>query len=259
MKIGRLDDIDEIQSRRRQHFAEILQHATRLEFDPAFDDRARRRVERDLPRAKYQSRSARPPANTDRSRPAPAWSESKFSSIATAVLLAEPRHAHHAVDRANRVHQVVQLPRAGHADLEHRQRAPVSAVSLHFSRRDIHARRRDRLGHRSEQARLIGAQHFETNRPRRFFTVLPHHRHAPLRIGVERMRASRDVHRNAAPARDESRDRLARQRIAASREPHQHIADARNHHRAAGGFARFLARHVRAARGPSGVGGFSGR
>ena len=46
---GRLDDVDEIQSRRRQHFAEILQHAARLEFDPAFDDRARRRVERDLP------------------------------------------------------------------------------------------------------------------------------------------------------------------------------------------------------------------
>ncbi len=52
---GRLDDVYEIQSGRRQHFAEILQHPTRLEFDPAFDDCARRRVQSNLPRAEYQS------------------------------------------------------------------------------------------------------------------------------------------------------------------------------------------------------------
>ena len=54
------------------------------------------------------------------------------------------------------------------------------------------------------------------------------------------MRASRDVHRNPAPARDEAGDRLARQRVAALRESHQHVADARDDDRAAGGFARFL-------------------
>src|SRR5580704_2276777 len=54
------------------------------------------------------------------------------------------------------------------------------------------------------------------------------------------MRASGNMHRNAAAARDESCYRLARERVAALRESHQHVADARHYHRAAGGFARFL-------------------
>jgi len=41
----RLDDINEIQPRSGKHFAEVLQHAPCLEFDPAFDDSGRRRVE----------------------------------------------------------------------------------------------------------------------------------------------------------------------------------------------------------------------
>src|ERR1700735_1605111 len=69
---GRLDDVDEIQSRRRQHLAEILQHATRFEFDSAFDDRARRRVERDLSRTEYQPALLdRLRIRTDRSRRLP--------------------------------------------------------------------------------------------------------------------------------------------------------------------------------------------
>src|SRR5208282_6675838 len=59
---GGLDDIDEIQSRTREHFAEVLEHAPSLEFDPAFDESARRRVKRDLRRAED------PPVSLDRLR-----------------------------------------------------------------------------------------------------------------------------------------------------------------------------------------------
>ena len=45
----RLDHIDKIHARRRQHFAQVLKSPSRFDFNPAFDQSPRCRVETNLP------------------------------------------------------------------------------------------------------------------------------------------------------------------------------------------------------------------
>src|ERR1700678_755756 len=98
----------------------------------------------------------------------------------------------------------VELARAADAQLEDRERPPVVATGLDLSGRDVDPGRGNGLGHRGQQARLVDATYFEPDGPRTVLPVLPYHRHSALRITHHRVRASLQMHRDAAPTCDEA-------------------------------------------------------
>src|SRR5579885_2906927 len=161
-KDRRLYDIAKAEARLGQDLAQVFERAARLGLDTAGDQRAGSRIEPNLARAENH------PVTIDRLRVRPDSRRSvrrvdlfhgaNGSGVkAAAVLIADPRHAHHALDRADRAYQVVKLPRTRDADLEKRKRAAVVAARFHFRGRDVYAGGGDRLRHRGQQAGLIDA------------------------------------------------------------------------------------------------------
>ena len=74
-----------------------------------------------------------------------------------------------------------------------------------------------------QDARLVGRHDLHADRPRLLELAVPLDLHAPIGILVDRLGAAERVHGDAAPARDEADDRIARQRRAALGEAHQHV------------------------------------
>src|SRR5690349_21459594 len=94
-----------------------------------------------------------------------------------------------------------------------------------LSSRDVRVGARDRGADRGKEPRLIDARHLDLDRPRRVSVFLPADFHFPVRVALHDGRAIHGVDGDAATARDETDNRLAREWMAAERKTHQNIVD----------------------------------
>src|SRR5437764_677944 len=177
--------------------------------------------------SRRRGRRRPPPARTGRSRAAPRrWRPSRARGSRP-----HPRHLHHAPYPAEAPHDAVQLVEAAHHELEGVLRLAI-AEGVHLGAGDVDAGRADRLRHGGEETRAIDARHLHLDRPRRLLPVHPMHVDPPLGPALQHFGALERMHGDAAPARDEARDALARQRAAALPEADEHVLDTRHLHAA---------------------------
>src|SRR5206468_1191114 len=174
-----------------------------------------------------------PPAPRPAARPPPPWRAAprRWRPSRARGSRPHPRHLHHAPYPAEAPHDAVQLVEAAHHELEGVLRLAI-AEGVHLGAGDVDAGRADRLRHGGEETRAIDARHLHLDRPRRLLPVHPMHVDPPLGLALQHFGALERMHGDAAPARDEARDALARQRAAALPEADEHVLDARHLHAA---------------------------
>src|SRR6266852_9091917 len=140
----------------------------------------------------------------------------------TLARTSNPLDRINAVQSLDRPHQLGQLLQVGDGHLEGVHR-PVVAGGAAVRLGDVHPLLRESVRDLGEEARAIGGEHAQSDRPLEIAAHVPLDVHPALRVGGERLLAAHMVHRYPSAPGDESSDRIAGDRIATPSEAHQDI------------------------------------